>query len=563
MPTTFVTSPDGRRVKVTHPDGATQEQILSYARQKLGDVAPAYNPDRNRIPTKEEQREKIAENFEVGGISIPRPLAEGATGLVERAKEIGTLGMGGDKQVKDVLEGSGAAVAGGAIPDIASLLAGGAALRAGGGALTSAPKVAKVLSAAGRGLSGAPKNVLEATLPAAAYGAATSEDRVGGALGAGLGSALGYGISKGVAGALSPNVSPDVALLNEKGVRLTPGRIKGGALQRTEDALTSIPLLGDTIKNANVRSMQDFNRATINDALEIVGEKLDPSTQVGRDAIAEASRKIGQRYDDILEKMPVKLDGQAQQEIDRIFGMIDSFDKSYRDWTIRQLKGPIASKFENPTQTALGQDFKVLMRQLRDTYKNAIRTNKPAFEQEAGKAIREVYLALERAAARQNPDLAGALKATDRAYAALSRIRDASEYAGAKDGVFTPAMYLRSIKSSAEGNSFSEGRAFGQPFAEAAANVLPQSVPDSGTIGRAAVGLGAGAATGMLSPQLIGPLAGAGALTAAYTQPGQAVLRAMMLNRPQSAEEARLIYENILAPYARAGAASGGVQLNQ
>lgn len=563
MPTTFVTSPDGRRVKVTHPEGATQGQILSYARQMLGEVAPAYNPDRHRVPTKEEQREKIAENFEVGGIQIPRPIAEGAAGLVSRAKEIGTLGMGGDQQVSDVLRGSPAAMAGGALPDVAAMLAGGKTLQTAGELTTALPRISGALSAAGRGMAGAPKNILEASLPTATYGAGTTEDRISGALGGGIGGALGYGITKGVAGALSPNIEQSVRDLTDKGVRVTTGRILGGTAKRVEDAATSIPLVGDAIKNANTRAMQDFNRATINDALGIVGQQLDSATPVGRDAVEEASRKIGSRYDDILEKMNVKMDDTAQQEIQKIFGMVDSFDKSYKDWTIRQLKGPIASKFDNPTQTVLGQDFKTLMRQLRETYKNAMQLNKPAFEQEAGKAIREVYLSLERAAARQNPDLASALKATDRAYAALSRIREASTAAGAKDGVFTPAMYLRAIKNNAEGNTFSEGRAFGQQFADSAVDVLPQSVPDSGTAMRSLVGLGVGGGLHMLAPSATPALLAAGALGASYTQPGQAAIRAMLLNRPESARQARLIYENILSPYARAGAAAGGVQLSQ
>ena len=45
MPTTVVNSPDGRLIDVNHPDGATDEQILSYAAQQYAlDPSIAYDP---------------------------------------------------------------------------------------------------------------------------------------------------------------------------------------------------------------------------------------------------------------------------------------------------------------------------------------------------------------------------------------------------------------------------------------------------------------------------------------------------------------------------------------
>jgi hypothetical protein len=71
MSTFVVTAPDGRRFRVTAPEGATQEQVLAYAQQQMGD------------PRLAAAREA---NSGVGGFidSTGRQVAQGATfGLMD------------------------------------------------------------------------------------------------------------------------------------------------------------------------------------------------------------------------------------------------------------------------------------------------------------------------------------------------------------------------------------------------------------------------------------------------------------------------------------------------
>jgi hypothetical protein len=38
MPQTLVTAPDGSKIPVNHPEGATEEQILRYASSQYADI---------------------------------------------------------------------------------------------------------------------------------------------------------------------------------------------------------------------------------------------------------------------------------------------------------------------------------------------------------------------------------------------------------------------------------------------------------------------------------------------------------------------------------------------
>ena len=54
MPTFQITSPDGRKFRVTAPEGASREQVMAYAKQKFGaaPARPAYqDPDGGYSPT--------------------------------------------------------------------------------------------------------------------------------------------------------------------------------------------------------------------------------------------------------------------------------------------------------------------------------------------------------------------------------------------------------------------------------------------------------------------------------------------------------------------------------
>lgn len=97
-------------------------------------------------------------------------------------------------------------------------------------------------------------------------------------------------------------LSPQAQLLADEGVTLTPGQIKGGAVQRAEDAATSLPVLGDAIKSAQRKGIESFDAAALNRALEPIGAKL-PGHLKGNQAVEYTYGKLGDAYDSLLPNL--------------------------------------------------------------------------------------------------------------------------------------------------------------------------------------------------------------------------------------------------------------------
>lgn len=485
------------------------------------------------------------------GVELPQWAFEGLAGMGRRMSQIGTLGMHETPEAAaEFLDESTPATVGGAVADIGAMAAGGTLLKG----LSAAPKVGNYLYRAGTALS-APKTAAQGAASMGAYGALTNEDRLAGGLGGLLGGAAGVAVPKAIGRVVKPSFQKGAQLLKSKGVDMTPGELLGGSVQRIEDSLTSIPLLGDSIRNAKVRSMHGFNRAAIDDALSIVGKKLDDNVPMGREAIAQADDMISSMYDDILKDMPVKMDYPLRSSLDSLRANVSLLDDKGNKARLfnEEILNPIEKYTKNPTKTMLGRTFKEITRTIRDKYKKWGNTD-DMIQGKIADAAREAQKALLEAAKRQNPKAAKKLIDTDAAYAAMSRVREASESLGAPEGVFTPAQLLNRVKAGAKGTkAFGKGRAYGQELADAGKAVLPAKVPDSGTFGRSAVGLGLGAAlygggeAGMVpgGVPLGAALMGGSAL---YTPPGQKVLRGL-LSRPASAALVRESLERA-APYA-------------
>ena len=123
-------------------------------------------------------------------------------------------------------------------------------------------------------------------------------------------------VAEGAARVISPNVNPDVKLLLNQGVTPTPGQIAGGWFKDLEDKFTGIPGLGDAIKDAKLRAVNDLNGAAINRSLSHIGELIDPGTAPGREAIDQMHTKIGNAYDQLLPNLTWQADPQFLAERD-------------------------------------------------------------------------------------------------------------------------------------------------------------------------------------------------------------------------------------------------------
>lgn len=383
---------------------------------------------------------------------------------------------------------------------------------------------------------------------------ATGESRAKNmALGAGIGAA-GGAIPGALARVAKPNVAPEVQQLIEEGVRLTPGQTAGGALKRIEDAATSVPVVGDVIKRAQTRGLEDFNRAGFNRALAPIGEKIGPEFNIGREGVAAVESKIGQAYDSALDRIKlVNLDDQFSQEVGKVMGMTAELGEGPAQQFGAILKNRVLDKMTD-AGTMSADTMKAVESEL-GRQASRWSGSQDAAQRGLADAIREVQSSLRGAVERSaGPEAAGELKAANTAWANFVRIRDAASRIGADDGMFTPAQLLRATraqdKSVAKGN-FAKGDALMQDLAEAGKSVMPSKVPDSGTATRIFTGGGLGALLGHgmgLEPTTMA-LGAASMLP--YTNLGGKVTLAMLAKRPE--------FAGTLAEVLRAGAPAGGV----
>lgn len=347
----------------------------------------------------------------------------------------------------------------------------------------------------------------------------------------GAGSALTAGgnlLSRRAAAARARPPTP-ARQLSQQGVELTPGQMAGGVLQRAEDAATSIPVIGDSIRGARVRGLESFNRAALDRSLAPIGATLPQGVAVGRDGLREAEQAIGAHYDNALQRVQVAPDAQYVGELTAV-EQTPNLTAAQRE-TLGTIVADLRSRFG---QAVPGREWKVLDSDLGKAIRAADNASQ---NQPGGQALTR---ALERLKAahvdllgRTDPAVMAAVRQGDEATANLVRIRQASQYTGssARNGVFSPADLNRSVQgmdTSAGNRAFARGDAMMQDLTDPAMQTLPATVPDSGTPLRSLFTAGAGgaglAALGT-NPQALAVAGGAAAATAAgYSAPVQRML---------------------------------------
>jgi hypothetical protein len=311
----------------------------------------------------------------------------------------------------------------------------------------------------------------------AAYSAATSpEDRGSAAAWGGAGASAGRLFAKAIA-ARAPKVAPGVKELSDRGVSLTPGQVYGGAARSIEDRATSVPVIGDLLARARKRSLSDYNRAELDDALAPLGRNTK-SPGVGADAIDAATQRVEAAYDEALEKVFMTpkdamdaargavaeahasipmLDPRQVSQLDlfvrkRIEPWVESLEGSpARGKYVKQIDaemGHFARKFSkspSPSDHSLGDAFYVLQSHWRDAMQATGVTS-------------------------SGRDALDVLQGANEAYKNLLPIRIASERT--TSGMFTP----QGMRAASKGST--------TELTKAARQVLPTTIPDSGSAGR-------------------------------------------------------------------------------
>ena len=322
---------------------------------------------------------------------------------------------------------------------------------------------------------------------------------VGGAT-AGAGNLAGNALVRGAARAISPS-GGNLNALYEAGVRPTPGQryvnsgIAGRALNATEEAFQSIPIVGAAIGGARQGARDQFQIGAFNEALREVGETLPKGMPPGTAPHAYAQKTFDRVYAEARGGMRLQGDEALADDL----GALDE--------GVRTLAEPAQKRFNAIFKNVVarrvnggelaGAEYKKAISEL-GKQARSIRNN-PNGDHELASALEDLQGVLDNAARRHSdPEAVALLDAADAGYAKLVRIEDAAQRAGGDAGTFSPSQFERSVQKTSGGTrskSFLRGDALMQDYAEQGKNLVDR-MPNSGTTDRslAVGGLAAGGA---------------------------------------------------------------------
>ena len=356
-------------------------------------------------------------------------------------------------------------------------------------------------------------------------------------MGAGTGAIAGpvaYGLGKVLTGATR---SPAAQLLTDEGVTLTPGQSLGGTAQTIEDASTHIPMLGNAIKGRQFDAVMDFNKAAYNRVLEPLGVEFDEDAPVGNEGI----QKLGGIINDAYSKA---YDGAAVKNTDAFQDALSGIKQDAASALPAERASMIGKNIERLITDKMGAGGQLQgddLQAAKNWFAEQARPSPTASldDRATAAAATKVVDALKDGIAETDPERGAMLDAADNAYMRYARVAQAagSNNASAKGGIFTASQLgnaLRSMDTSTRRMNFAKGLAPMQDLAQAGQQVLPSTVPDSGTALRGLIELGAGGAiTHSIAPEAALPALGAiGAGTALYSKPGQKLAEALLFGAP-------------------------------
>lgn len=532
MPIVEVKAPDGSVLEIQAPEGASDDDILSYAKSQF-DSAPRQTP-------------------ETSGVAI-NSFNKGMAGALDqvinafpRLANIGTVAHGeitGEpvqsmedprlhKDPNYVRRGFEAA--GFIRPELnpSTPVQGylDSMMQGAGGAITMGPQAS---------ISGNTANLAAGAASSLASDAAyDATGDVGASLLAGI-------AAPGAVGRIAdPKVSKQVAMLLKEGVTPTIGQIKGGVVNSLEEKLGSVPFIGELVKGARNRSVDDLNRAAYNRALTPIGtsaEKLD--LPVGREGVAGTKDALSTRFNEILPKLTFKADqgfiddlaslsasakhlpekeaGQLEKYIDRYLSMLSA-------------KGTMTGREFQDLYSEMGSEIKGLT------------SSSSQYERDLGYKLKNMQSSYDSALERSNPEYIPDLKAIRSGYSNYAILRNAAKNVDQAETGFTPKQLARAVRqsdSSVGKGATATGTASMQDLSDAGVNVLGNKIPDSGTAGRNAINkavaaaiLGGGAMGGGASFIVPATIGGA-ALSAPYTKTGQKAMAAILAKRPEGVRD--------------------------
>lgn len=354
-----------------------------------------------------------------------------------------------------------------------------------------------------------------------------------GAAGSALANALGRTI-RGFNGAAQQRLA-------DAGVTMTPGQVMGGAWARNEDRLTSVPLVGDIIKNAQQRSVQSFNRAAYDNALAPIGQTLPRDTAVGSDAVSAVRDRIGSVYQSIEPRATFVADQNFATDLSAIRNALSQQAPSKLDQFDNIVKNQVTDKLQNGS-VLTGQQWGNTRSQIGSIARNQRLGSPQADNLSLADALGDLNDAINSGVGRASPpDVLQDLSKANAAYARYKQIENAAGSVGASNNnnIFSAAQFQSAIRKGSTGAQKATNSGLSGQLGDDAQSVLGKNYPDSGTPGRAALmaalgSLGGGglAVSGYGLPALIGGTAAA----IPYTALGQRATQALLMSRPQFAQ---------------------------
>lgn len=479
-------------IQLEHPRDATDEQISAYAQQQVKSQFPetAYPSPQIQRPKPESFAQGFAEGAAIPFNNIARLVETGADalGISQPISNVGrSLGMAGTVAEAEAAQNA---------MSQASPYQGSAAGRFAGEVAGTLPTAALPGGVFAQGAAGG------ALLT-------NKRDAIGigmDALLGGAGGVAGNAVLRGAARLANPTVAPELRTLMDAGVTsITPGQVAraGGdsfanrVTSAVEDRATSIPITGDMIMANRRAGLQQFERATVNRALEPIGMSLPDNIPNGRRAIVYAGDQLSQAYDNTTAR--IGRFSTDQQFVDDLAGIEDQVAEMLpeRATQFRNILRGVGRFFSDDGTSLDGYALNQIDRRLSERIRKYAVGD--ADQQQIAEGLELARDAIANLAGRANPEVAGELSSLRQGWKSLTQVERAS---GNSKAAITPAGYSQAVKQSSDTvrrRGYARGNALNQDLSDAASQVLPPEIPDSGTAGRLfnanLLGLAAGAAT--------------------------------------------------------------------
>lgn len=339
---------------------------------------------------------------------------------------------------------------------------------------------------------------------------------------------------QGVQRAVSPQRE-----LSREGVDLTLGQmleptpVVGGMIRATEDRLAGLPVVGDVIQGARMRTLESANLAGVNRALQPIGETLPKGTKAGFEAVEAAQDALGKAYARVLSGVNLQLDQPLYDDIARVTADAAADMGPQRAQQLGEiLQARVFRNVDDANATIGGEEFKRIESVLGQQQRQLVRSL-DADQQALGRALGDVRQVFRDALARQNPMEAPRLQDINRGYANLVRMEEAAGAPGSlqREGVATPAQIASAVRRTTGTRSQrARGGGIMTDFAQNVGQVIPSQVPDSGTAGRGALATLLATGGAVLKPEIAIPVIAA---AGPYTKAGQTLLNTIYRSTDQ------------------------------